>query len=230
MDFQLNNSEEIKKQNTNKINNEIIRISSNELFIKEFNLDPTMFDSKGDKTSGWSIGKKRGPPKQLLDYDPPLGWIGYGLNVTGKYDNGDNTWLGNKNVEGEWYIAYHGTGGSNNIIKKIIEDGFKTGLVQIKKDVENENPLSNKEFKYCGEGVFCTNSIDYAEAYSAWKGGIEFEGKTYKIVFMCRVNPYKVRFTNLSYEWIVSGDKIDSSKSRRYDDEIRPYRILLKEF
>ena len=230
MDFQLRDSDEKNEPRTDEKNNEIIRISLFESFIKEFQLDSTMFDSKGDKISGWSIGEKRGPPKQLIDYDPPLGWIGYGLNVSGKYDNGDDTWLGKKNVEGEWYIAYHGTRGNDNIIKKIMEDGFKTGIVQIKNDVENENPLSNKEFKYCGEGVFLTNSIGYAEAYSAWKGGIQFDGKYYKIVFMCRVNPYKVRFTNLSYEWIVSGDKIDASKSKRYDDEIRPYRILLKEF
>ena len=47
---------------------------------------------------------------------------------------------------------------------------------------------------------------------------------------MCRINPNKVRFGNkehLAY-WIVSGDKIGSSDARKYIDEIRPYRILLK--
>ena len=47
---------------------------------------------------------------------------------------------------------------------------------------------------------------------------------------MCRVNPYKVRFASGSDDyWIVSGDKIGDSNSKKYDDEIRPYRILLKE-
>ena len=47
---------------------------------------------------------------------------------------------------------------------------------------------------------------------------------------MCRINPYKVRFANKvppAY-WIVSGDPIGSNEAKKYIDEIRPYRILLK--
>ena len=45
-----------------------------------------MFDERGNRDSGWGIGQKRGPPKYLIDYDPPLNRIGYGLNVLYKYD------------------------------------------------------------------------------------------------------------------------------------------------
>ena len=47
---------------------------------------------------------------------------------------------------------------------------------------------------------------------------------------MCRVNPYKVRFADKGDPayWIVSGDQIGSQDARKYIDEIRPYRILLK--
>ena len=49
---------------------------------------------------------------------------------------------------------------------------------------------------------------------------------------MCRVNPYKIRICSGEKNyWIVSGDKIrEKSYKAKYDNEIRPYRILLKEF
>ena len=49
---------------------------------------------------------------------------------------------------------------------------------------------------------------------------------------MCRINPYKVRICKNKPEyWVVSGDNLNQgvSKIKKYDDEIRPYRILLKE-
>ena len=47
---------------------------------------------------------------------------------------------------------------------------------------------------------------------------------------MCRINPYKVRFVNKDHPpyWIVSGDPINRNEAKKYIDEIRPYRILLK--
>ena len=41
-----------------------------------------------------------------MPYNPPLGWIGIGLNVWDKYDDGDNTWIGMSNAKGEWCVAY----------------------------------------------------------------------------------------------------------------------------
>ena len=101
-----------------------------------------MFDPKGDRSSGWGEGESRGPPLHLQKYYPPLGWNGYGLRVSKQYDNGDDTWLGYRNVEGEWYIAYHGTGGLG-VVKNILEGGFQSGNRQAYKDSNNMNPLSN---------------------------------------------------------------------------------------
>ena len=201
-----------------------------EPLIKGCMLDPSMFDPAGDRSEGWGQGEKRGPPNYLKDYIPPLGWDGYGLKVTGMYDNGDDTWLGYSNVEGEWYIAYHGTGG-NDVIKKIIVGGFKAGGRQACEEYDNLNPLSIKDYKKCGKGVYCTPQINVADYYSSKKKGINYKGKNYHLVFMCRVNPYKVRFASSGSDayWIVSGGKIGDSNSKKYDDEIRPYRILLKE-
>ena len=47
------------------------------------------------------------------------------------------------------------------------------------------------------------------------------------ILFLCRVNPNYVRMGSNNY-WVVSGDSLKDQNSKKYDDEIRPYRILLK--
>ena len=138
----------------------------------------------------------------LEDYDPPIGWTGYGLNVKGKYDNGDNRWLGHTNKIGEWYIAYHGTSG--NVANSILKTDFKIGGGQAHKNDKNTNPLNNKKFPICKKGVYCSPLICVGDEYSRGKE-VKFEGKEYSFVFMCRVNPYKVRFCSGRDEyWLVN--------------------------
>ena len=79
----------------------------------------------------------------LKKYIPPIGCIGIGLKVKNLFDNGDNTWLGTSNSEGEWYIGYHGTGSMDSILG-IINNGFRRGENQFYKSNENINPLNKK--------------------------------------------------------------------------------------
>ena len=91
-----------------------------ECLLNFCNISPSMFDHNYDQLNdGWGRNQKRGPPGYLMDYDPPIGYKGYALKVAGQYDNGNDTWLGMDNVEGEWYIAYHGTSG--NVVKPIMD-------------------------------------------------------------------------------------------------------------
>ena len=53
-------------------------------------------------TGKWAHGENRGG----RPYNPPDGWIGFGLNVLNKYDNGNNDWLACDGRPGEWCIAY----------------------------------------------------------------------------------------------------------------------------
>ena len=55
------------------------------------------------------------------------------------------------------------------------------------------------------------------------------QNKEYYFTFMCRVNPYQVRICggNNNY-WVVSGDDLNDLNAKKFDSEIRPYRILLK--
>lgn len=179
-----------------------------------------MFDSQGNRSSGWGKGEKRGPPNHLIDYDPPEGYFGYGLKVWDQY--GNNTWLGYTNQEGEWYIAYHGTSGT--VGQKILDGGFKAGDGQACQGYDNINELTKNKYGKLGIGVYCTPILSIAEGYAR---RIKFGGKYYNFIFMCRVNPNYVRMGSNNY-WVVSGDSLKDQNSKKYDDEIRPYRILLK--
>ena len=186
----------------------------------------SIFDEAGDCKGKWSLRNKTGPPGYLRDYIPPLNWIGIGLKVYGLYDYGDNTWLGNSNEYGEWYIGYHGTRTMDSI-KGIACNSFRRGDAQHFKQYENINPLTKNNYPKCGIGVYFTPDIEEAKLYAEI---ISYSGNKYRVVFMCRINPYKVRIASLGINkeyWIVNGDKIDEKYGSSKPDEVRPYRILL---
>ena len=183
-------------------------------------LTKKMLDSRGNRCEEWGKGENRGN----MPYDPPLGWIGIGLKVMDVYDNGDNTWIGMNNIEGEWCVAYHGVGrylGSNkvkDITGKIIKGEklkFKPGNAQVHKDCDDKFHKGKK----VGVGVYCTPTIKTAEKYS---GESHINGVDYKTVLMVRVKPQAIRCCgNCSFAkdyWVLNGTC----------DEIRPYRILYK--
>ena len=154
-------------------------------------------DSRGDnKNQGWGYNEMRGG----RPYYPPKGWVGYGLRVLGKYDKGNNVWLNYNGAQGEWCVAYHGASSKNNQNYNVM------------RDVEDANHPGQK----VGEGVYCSPKPDVLDS----DGGIVQVGnKKYKIGFMLRVKPDKIRIakTNPDY-WVLNGNS----------DEIRPYRILIK--
>ena len=181
-------------------------------------LGKDLLDSKGNRFDNvWGFDEKRGN----IPYNPPYEWIGIGLNVLDKYDNGDNTWIGKKNIKGEWAVAYHGVGRcqesnqGEDMTKKIIEGKFKFGITNLHEDCEDKYHPGQK----VGVGVYCTPNIKIAEYYS---GVSEKNGQKYKSVLMVRVRPDTIRcckeHDNAKDIWIVNGTY----------DEIRAYRILYK--
>jgi len=195
--------------------------------IEVIQISPEILDKKGNRYKGWGINEIRGGEKYLA---PIKDWFGIGLKVRDKFDNGDNSWLGYKNKEGEYSIAYIGinnlyNNNDNNKVQILEDIGtlikstdcLKTKLyvndINIKKKIENNQIITEKEEK-CGDGVCVFQNPDYAENGS---GYIDVPGYQIKIMLMCRVNPIHIRQPKSFTEcWIVN------------PGEIRPYRILIK--
>ena len=180
-------------------------------------LDLSMLDSRGNQHPNNYGGGKRGGE----EYIPPMGWTGYGLNVMNKYDNGNNDWLAMNGNANEWAVAYHGIGKAGNtkdtekITNLIIKGGFKAGVGQSR---QNDDDVRHPPNGKVGVGVYCTPDIKIAEGYAGSSSIIN--GKRYKMVFMMRVKPDRIRSSkNSPKEWILDGTT----------NEMRPYRILLKE-
>lgn len=176
-----------------------------EPLVEGIKLNTSLFDPRGNRSSGWPIGEKRGG----MEYESPIGWIGHGLRVSQKYDNGDDTWLGMDNSEGEWCVAYHGT--NIKFAKAILESHLQPGKGQVHQYCKNVNTRCSLE--KVGIGIYVSPKVGIGESYST-------EVDNYRCMFMCRINPKKFRTcddTNREY-WVVNPS----------EEDIRPYRLLIK--
>ena len=197
-------------------------------FLINFCKIPQMIiDSRGHCLGDWETNRKNGPAGYLKNYSPPLGFIGIGLQVFNLYDNGDNTWIGNKNKPGEWYIAYHGIK-SIDALCGILLNGFRRGAYQDCQNEENINPLTKNQFNTCGIGVYFIPDFDETKNYIET---FNYFGLKYRVILMCRINPNKVRIADIGYgleSWIVNGDELNDPNGKKYDDEVRICRILVE--
>ena len=187
------------------------------LIMEGCKLSKDMLDPRGNRFSGWPTGEYRGG----LPYDPPTGWLGFGLKVMGKYDNGSDDWLaydGNKN---EWAVAYHGVRTKmvsklEEAVGNIAKSGFKVGKAQAYSSSINKNQPGQQ----IGVGIYCSPSPKVMEDYANYSTSESVvQGKHYIMGFMMRVKPDKIRYPEEQSDyWILNATT----------DEIRPYRILVK--
>ena len=190
-------------------------------------LTPNMLDSRGNRESGWGENEKRGG----FDYYPPKGWKCFGLKIVGKYDNGNDDQLAYNGNKNEWAIAYHGIGiGGNcktveNATYNIFEGGFKPGIGQAHRNKKNinkrykSNGNNNDNSKTVGIGVYCSPKPEVMNGY-AKISDTTINGKHYKMGFMMRVKPDKIRISESNQDyWVLDGTT----------NEMRPYRIMIKE-
>ena len=227
-DFDLNIRELKEKFKDEK---ELINLKEvqNDLLYKGIRLTQSILDSRGNNCDGgWGQNKKRGGE----EYIPPEGWIGYGLKVLDKYDlekeGKRNDWLSNDNREGEWCIAYHGVGSeysskevaraANYIAHDTLKE--KSKLNNNEEDDDEDMYEHDDDIRHPGEkvgsGVHCSPNPNVMEEYA---GEVEIDNRTYKIGFMLRVNPDKIRAPVGKPDfWVLNGNS----------DEVRPYRILIK--
>ena len=102
-----------------------------------------------------------------------------------------------------------------DITRKIVKGGFKIGKVHALADYDDINHPGKK----IGKGIYVSPKIEYIEKNDyAGKSNTVINGKRFKMAFMLRVKPDGIRTcTKWPDEWVLE------------PDEIRPYRIILKE-
>ena len=193
-----------------------IKYIEKSILLSGCKLNPYMLDARGNnKDGGWGYNEIRGGKP----YYPPNGWVGYGIRIADRFDNGDNSWIDYKNSKGEWSVAYHGFKSgllgnqlfskSNIILSNLLISG-------IKNQFKNHNDIFHIGQKV-GEGIIITPNPKIMEKNC---GSFDCSGRQYKIGFMTRVMPAKIRCPEGQDDfWIING----------IDNEIRPYRILIKE-
>jgi hypothetical protein len=197
-----------------------------DFLINGCNISQNELDLNGNHIYNHDFEKFTGPMGYIKKYNSEKGWIGIGLRVMNLFDNGNNDWIGNSHKQGEWYVCYHGTRTKESVLG-IINNGFRKGPNQVENLVVNNNPLTKKDYPQIGFGVYFTPDIKVAKSYTKI---IEYKNNKYRVVFMCRVNPYKVRISGsgfLTENWIVNGDDLNISFGNKRIDEVRPYRILI---
>ena len=182
------------------------------------------FDSRGDLIiPNTSNVLKRGTE----DYNPPYGWIGIGLNISGKYneneDDKDGKWIFEKK-DSKWANAYLGFNQENNSNNKIIIKSFaikdylhdlvtKNEMLEIferKVDFDDKRHWIKKYEK----GIYLNSKIENVENDS---GIVTIGDKIYKLLLMVRVKIDEISQPKNKDVWVLD---------KKF---IRVYRILLKE-
>lgn len=140
-------------------------------------------------------------------------WIGIGLKVLGKYDDGNNKWL-TKNSE--WAIAYHGVGGklSPKQVEEKLKNKVKNGITQGHSQTKFKLDDIRHPGKKVGNGVYLTPNLKFLDNFS---GIILFNKRKYRVALMVKVKIDKIREPkDINYIWVLN------------KDYVRAYRILLK--
>ena len=210
--------------NIEKVNEQLLRqcVTVGELefcegipLLSGLRLSPSIFNEKYhlfyNLNFNWGISRRGGE-----EYIPPVSWTAYGMNVDGKYDYGNDMWLRSENGIGEFAVAYYGI---NNIFYNIynIEHNSVCLMANLEtgKTFRNVNNIRNPGLK-CDDGIYFYKNPQFAENSSQ---KINIGGFEYKIMFMCRVNPSRIKQPeNFPDCWILSPTP----------NEVRPYKILVK--
>ena len=208
--------------NAQKIDEKVLEKELNKDGIIDFNprpllegcrLSQNIFNSKYNKFYNQILNNQR---RGGEEYIQPLNWTVYGMNVSGKYDFGNNAWLGNNNSPGEFAVAYYGI---NNLVNKNMN--MMNNIISLMGNLETGQTFVGiknirQQGQTCKAGAYFYKNPNYAENSSEI---INIAGFEYKVMFMCRVKPSKImQPENFKDCWILSPTP----------DEVRPYKILIK--
>ena len=146
-----------------------------------------------------------------FEYKRPYGWKRIAVKVVGKYQNDD--WLGPDGIRtgearGEWPVSYHGTNMSN--ANMILKEGYKQGPGAL-----------------YGEGIYTSPNLEMVQRLYAQE--FTHGGKTYQIVLQNRVNPDRRNGHLKIIPASKTGVGADYWLSPAYDNDVRPYGVLIRE-
>ena len=169
-----------------------------EFIIPSIRLNKSMLEPSRNNKDDNKWGKNEKRAGEI--YNPPYGWHKYALKVFNRYDNNNNDWLDCKGNSGEWCIGYCPITGINKKIEQTYEN-----------DDDTRHPG-----KKVGIGVYCSSQPKTMEDNTE---EININGSIYKVGFMIRLKPDKIRCPKTKDDiWVVNGN----------DNEFRPYGILIK--
>ena len=183
------------------------------LLIKDFGVGEENFDNTGNLLVP-NTRQNRFRGKEI--YDPPYNWLGLGLSVLGKFDDGNDDWLEDISEESEWAIAYRGisTKNQNRMLKYfIVKRNLEIARINFK-DKFGKKLNDKRHWGTIESGIYMTPYIKIAEKYTKT---ISFNNKNYKVLLMAKVKVSEIKEPKNSNFWVLDNDKI------------RIYRVLFKE-
>ena len=186
------------------------------LLIKDFNINEKNFDNTGNLLVP-NTRQNRFRGKEI--YDPPYNWLGLGLSVLGKFDDGNDDWLEDISDKSEWAIAYRGISSKNQkhikvMLKHFIEErNLEIARINFK-DKFGKKLNDKRHWGTIESGIYMTPYIKIAEKYTKT---ISFNNKNYKVLLMAKVKVSEIKEPENSNFWVLDNDKI------------RIYRVLFKE-
>ena len=207
-----------------KLENQFNKLVSIKNYFINYCKFKNLFDSRGDLLIPNTTNiLKRGSE----DYNPPYGWLGIGLNISGKYNENkedeDGKWLFEKK-DSKWANAYLGFNQENNSNNKIIIKSFAIkdylhDLVtnnEMLEIFERKVDFDDKRhwIKKYEKGIYLNSKIENVENDS---GIVTIGDKIYKLLLMVRVKIDEISQPKNKDVWVLD---------KKF---IRVYRILLKE-
>ena len=186
------------------------------LLIKDFGVGEENFDNTGNLLVP-NTRQNRFRGKEI--YDPPYNWLGLGLNVLGRFDDGNDDWLEDISDKSEWAIAYRGISSKNQkhikvMLKHFIEErNLEIARINFK-DKFGKKLNDKRHWGTIESGIYMTPYIKIAEKYTKT---ISFNNKNYKVLLMAKVKVSEIKEPKNSNFWVLDNDKI------------RIYRVLFKE-
>lgn len=183
--------------------------------------DISCFDARGNKTFPYPADTYDiGPPGRTQCYQQAARWTRFGLNVMGRYKDGDH-WLHRFKDPRNWYRAYHGTKNARAIdFNRLLDDvDEKYACLDACSNIYEKGFCKARVTAY-GPGVYCSPNPEYIDDHYA--GSVEIDThqgrKKYKCMLQVAVNPYGVILTKDRNIWVAAEP-----------EHIRPYGILIKE-